>query len=70
MSDRMAKLYRDFCPLCGSRFSGYSPDEVYAQIIKHIEDKTCENNFRDLEEALADTGQDIDSFQARCNLET
>ena len=68
--NRIAKTYNDFCPLCGSRFSGYSPDEVYAQIIKHVEDKTCENNFRDLQEALADTGQDIDSFQARCNLET
>jgi hypothetical protein len=42
-----------------SRFAGNSPDEVYAQIIKHIEDKTCENNFKPLEEALADTGQDL-----------
>jgi hypothetical protein len=60
MSDlRMAKTYHDFCPLCGSRFHGNSPDEVYAQIIKHVEDKTCENNFKPLEQALADTGKDL-----------
>ncbi len=50
------KRYKDFCPLCGSRFYGDTPEEVYNQIIKHCEDGTCEKNFRSLDIALTDEG--------------
>ena len=51
--------YCDFCPLCGFRFFGDTPDEVYEAIMRHIDDKTCENNFRSPAIALADTGKDL-----------
>ena len=52
---------KDFCPLCGSRFYGDTPEDVYRQIIKHIDDGTCENNFRPLEIVLSDTGKDLEA---------
>ena len=51
--------YKDFCPLCGSRFYGDTPEEVYNQIINHCDDGTCEKNFRPLDIALSDTGKDL-----------
>jgi hypothetical protein len=51
--------FRDFCPLCGSRFYGDCPTKVYELIAKHCEDGTCEKNFRPFDIALADTGEDL-----------
>ncbi len=51
--------FNDFCPLCGGRFYGDTPEDVYNQIIKHGDDGTCERNFLPLEEALKDTGEDL-----------
>lgn len=51
--------YKDFCPLCGCRFYGDTPDEVGGYILEHLEDKTCENNWRPMEVALHDTGEDL-----------
>ena len=53
---RLSYKYKDFCPLCGSRFYGNVPEEVYDQIIKHCDDGTCEKNFRPLEIVLKDVG--------------
>lgn len=52
--NQVKQAYRDFCPLCGSRFYGDTPNEVYEQIINHCDDGTCEKNFRPLKEALND----------------
>lgn len=52
--------FRDYCPLCGSRFYGDTPEEVYNQIIKHCDNGTCEKNFRPFGIALHDTGRDLD----------
>jgi hypothetical protein len=54
-----ASYFKDFCPLCGSRFYGDTPEEVYDLIAKHIDDGTCEKNFRPMEIALHDTGEDL-----------
>ena len=50
-------MVKDFCPLCGSRFSGDTYEMVYEQIIRHYEDATCEKNFRPFDVALADKGE-------------
>lgn len=54
-----AKAWKDWCPLCGRRFEANSSEELYQQILDHMEEKDgekseCERNFRPLEEALAD----------------
>jgi len=56
--------FRDFCPLCGSRFFGNTLEEVYNLILKHIDDGTCERNFRPFDIALHDTGDDL-TYQSR-----
>lgn len=55
------KRFKDFCPLCGSRFYGDTPEEVYNQIIQHCDDGTCEKNIRPFDIALSDTGKDLES---------
>jgi len=52
-------FYRDFCPLCGARFFGDSPEEVLNLIVKHNDDGTCEKNWRSWDVALNDTGEDL-----------
>lgn len=51
--------FSDFCPLCGSRFYGNDPEEMANIICEHVDNKTCQNNFRPLAIALADKGQDL-----------
>lgn len=46
--------WRDWCPLCGGRFTANTAEELCEIIIKHMEDGTCEKNFVPLEQALAD----------------
>ena len=53
---KLKTVYKDFCPLCGSRFKGDTPDQVYGQIIQHNEDGTCEKKSKPLDVALNDTG--------------
>ncbi len=57
--NRVKTTYKDFCPLCGSRFYGDTPERVYEQIIKHCDDGKCEKNFMPLDVALKDTGEDL-----------
>ncbi len=52
-------IYKDFCPLCGSRFFGNTPEKVYDLIKKHCDDGTCEKNFRPFEVAVKDVGEDL-----------
>ena len=52
-------IFRDFCPLCGTRFFGDTPEDVYNQIIKHDEDGTCKKNWRPFDVALKDMGEDL-----------
>lgn len=52
-------MFRDWCPLCGARFQGETPEEVIEQIIQHTEDgedgkNECERNFKPLSVALKD----------------
>lgn len=52
-------MFRDWCPLCGRRFQGDTPEGVIDQILKHMEEgedgkSECEKNFRPLEEVLKD----------------
>ena len=51
--------FKDFCPLCGSRFYGDTRDEVYKLIQEHIDSGYCVDHFRPFAEALADTGEDL-----------
>ena len=63
MSDKIygnpESYFKDFCPLCGYRFYGDTPDEVYGYILQHLEDGTCEKNWRAMGIALHDTGDDL-----------
>lgn len=52
----METKFKDFCPLCGYRFRGKTPEEVSEKIIAHAEDGTCFNNFRPFEVVLSDIG--------------
>ena len=51
------KIYRDFCPLCGYRFIGDCIDKVMNKIESHIEDGTCERNWRSWSTAIVDIGK-------------
>jgi hypothetical protein len=44
--------YRDFCPLCGTRFKAESPREVEEQILAHTD--FCKLHFVPWSEALGD----------------
>lgn len=51
--------WRDWCPLCGRRFQAETAEEIYEQIMDHMESKDgkpseCQQNFRPLREVLAD----------------
>jgi len=48
--------FKDFCPLCGYRFEGGTSDEVYDQILQHINNGECEKNWVTLIEAITDDG--------------
>ncbi len=50
--------YRDFCPLCNSRFIGNTPEAVYQKISNHMASGYCKEHFLSLEQALQ-----IDSFE-------
>lgn len=50
-------LFKDFCPLCGYRFQGDTPKEVYNQVLEHINNGTCEENFVSWPIAAADDGR-------------
>lgn len=45
-------VFRDFCPLCGSRFLGGTPEEVIKKIIDHMDSGYCEQHFVPWEVAL------------------
>ena len=52
-------MFRDWCPLCGRRFQEETLDELFLQIIDHMEEKNgekseCEKNFRPPNVVLAD----------------
>ncbi len=51
--------FKDFCPLCGSRFYGDDPVEVYNLIVKHVDNGYCKKHFRPFDIALADTGEGL-----------
>ena len=57
--NKVKNSYKDFCPLCGSRFYGDTPEQVYEQIIQHNDNGICEKNFRPFGIALADKGKDL-----------
>ena len=54
-------MFKDWCPLCGRRFQGKTPNEVCNQILEHNKEgnngeiSECEKNFRPLEEVLKDS---------------
>lgn len=55
----MAK-YNDWCPLCGARFEGETPEEVVDQILEHLKEgvdgkNDCERNWKSFAEALKDS---------------
>ena len=52
-------MFHDWCPLCGARFQGETPEKVIELILKHLEEgedgkSECEKNWRPLEIALKD----------------
>jgi predicted small metal-binding protein len=61
--------FKDFCPLCGSRFYGDNPEEVYDLIADHLKENNgesyCAKHWRPFDEALTDTGKDI---ATRCKM--
>lgn len=48
-------MWKDWCPLCGRRFQADTPEELIEQITGHVDDGSCEKNFRPLDVALADS---------------
>jgi len=51
--------WRDFCPLCGRRFAAPGPDELAQQILDHLNDGSCEKNWRPIDIVLHDDGSDL-----------
>jgi len=49
-------MFKDFCPLCGYRFEGEAPEEICDQILEHIANETCQNNWVPPLEAFGDDG--------------
>jgi hypothetical protein len=54
-------MFKDFCPLCGSRFKGETPEEIMGKIDDHIKTGYCKEHFRPFDIALHDTGGGWDS---------
>ncbi len=50
-------MWKDFCPLCGARFEAELDTVLLDLIMKHIDDGTCQRNFRPPKIALLDIGQ-------------
>lgn len=50
---------RDFCPLCGARFFGDTPESIMRDISEHIDTDYCKEHWLPLGEAIKDTGEDI-----------
>ena len=54
-----SKMFVDWCPLCGKRWQGETPDEVIDQIQKHLEEgkdgkSECKKNWQPFAVALKD----------------
>ena len=47
-------IWKDWCPLCGSRFQADNPEGLVQKITDHVDSGYCESHFRSLDVVMAD----------------